>query len=228
MPSLYSRFPNPDDVLALPVETLAAILLQMALAHRQGAGFVPASVTQPDTLEIVDGRDYQHPKSQQVARHVNSAWNWLERNGYIESVGDINGLNGWRDFTANGLAVAQGQDMQRLADAASFPKALLHPTIRDKVWNAIVRSTNATSQNELSDAVGYAFVTVEDAVRVACGYEAKDFGDNLIKRAVDPDTGPLGDRDTTKQTKEQLGLQTLFLGALAAYRNPDSNLQPAE
>ena len=113
--------------------------------------------------------------------------------------------------------------MQRLMDAAAFPKSLLHPAIRDKVWNAIVRSTNATSQDDLAGAVRDAFVTVEDAVRVAGGHNAKDFGELLVRKAFDPDTGPMGDRDATKPLKERLGLQTLFIGALNAYRNPVSH-----
>ncbi|MEH2524205.1 MULTISPECIES: TIGR02391 family protein [unclassified Bradyrhizobium] len=223
MPSLFSKFPNPDYVLKLAPEVLGPVLLKMALDQRQAAGFVPESVTQPDASEVINGKDYPYPASDQVKRHVNSAWNWLEREGLIERSAGINGVHGWRDFTPKGLGVAEGQDMQRLLDAAAFPKSLLHPDIREKAWNAIVRSTNTTSQGDLADAVRDAFVTVEDAVRLAGGYDAKDYGDALMKKAFDPDNGPLGDRDTTKPQKERLGLQTLFIGAMNAYRNPVSH-----
>lgn len=220
MPSLFSKFPDPDYVLGLGPEALGPVLLKMALDRRQQAGFTPESVTQPDALEAVEGKDYPHHKSDSVRRHVNSTWVWLEREGFIERSEGLNGVHGWRDFTTKGLLVAQGQDMQRLIDAASFPKVLLHPAIRDKAWNAIVRSTNTTSQGDLADAVRDAFVTVEDAVREACGYDAKDYGWKLIDKAFDPDNGPLGERDTTLPPKERAGLKTLFNGAMDAYRNP--------
>jgi hypothetical protein len=207
MPSLFSLFPDADDVLKLAPEDLGPILLKMALDQRQQAGFTPESVARAPDSELY--QVYPHPKSQQVDRLVNSAWNYLEREGFIEPSEGINGRNGWRDFTRKGLAVAQGQDMRRLIDAADFPKSLLHRAIRDKVWCAVVRSTNASTQDDLVDAVRAAFVAVEDAVRTACGYDPKDFGDALMKKAFDPSTGPMGNRDTSKPAKERAGLQTL-------------------
>jgi uncharacterized protein (TIGR02391 family) len=195
----------------------------MALDQRQQAGFTPESVARAPDSELYQGKVYPHPKSQQVDRLVNSARNYLEREGFIEPSPGDNGRYGWRDFTRKGLAVAQGQDMQRLIEAAAFPKSLLHPAIRDKVWGAVVRSTNATSQDDLVDAVRAAFVAVEDAVRAACGFDPKDYGDALMKKAFDPGTGPMGDRDTSKPAKERTGLQTLFIGAMNAYRNPISH-----
>jgi len=226
MPSLFSLFPDADDLLKLAPEDIAPVLLRMALPQRQGAGFTPESVTKAPVSELVDGKDYPYPKSLHVDRLVNSAWNWLEREGFIERSPGINGANGWRDFTQKGLMIAQGQDMQRLAEAASFPKSLLHPAIRDKVWGAVVRSTNSTSRGDIVDAVRGAFVAVEEAVRAAGGYDPKDFGEPLMKKAFDPDTGPMGDRDTSKPVKERAGLQTLFIGAMNAYRNPVSHRTP--
>jgi len=226
MASLYSVFPNADELLALSPEDIAPILLKMALAQRQSAGFTPESVTTPDTVEVMAGKTYPHPKNQMVDRLVNSSWNWLELEGYIERSQGINGIHGWRDFTKKGLAVAQGQDMQSLISLAAFPKDLLHPSIRDAAWSAIVRSTNLTSQTALVDAVRGAFVAVEEAVRAAGKYDAKDYGDLLMKKAFDPDAGPMGDRDKSKPPKERAGLQTLFIGAMNAYRNPISHRTP--
>jgi uncharacterized protein (TIGR02391 family) len=223
MPSLFSLFPDADDVLKLTPEDLGPILLKMALDQRQNAGFTPETVARPPDSEMHMGKMYSYPKSQQVDRHVNSTWNWLEREGFIEPAEGMNGRNGWRDFTPKGLKVAQGQDVRLLIDAAEFPKSLLHPTIRDKAWSAVVRSTNATSQGDLDAAVRDAFVAVEDAVRAAGGYDPKDFGDGLMKKALEPDTGAMGDRDKSKPDKERRGFQTLFMGAMNAYRNPVSH-----
>jgi uncharacterized protein (TIGR02391 family) len=226
MDTLYSLFPDPDVLLKLAPEDLAPILLRLALPQQQGAGFIPGAVTQVPVHQLVDGKDYPYHKKQSVERLVNSAWNWLERDGYIEPAPGMNGTYGWRLFTNKGLAVANGQDMQRLRDAMEFPKSLLHPAIRDKAWNAVVRSSNATSQNDLVDAVRGAFVAIEEAVRAAGSYASSDFGEPLMKKAFDPENGPMGDRDTRKPRKEREGLQTLFVGAMNAYRNPISHRTP--
>jgi hypothetical protein len=118
-------------------------------------------------IDIMNGRGYAFHEKQAVDQHINSAWRWLEREGYIEPSPGINGIHGWRVFTAKGRAVAQGQDMRALRDAAEFPKSLLHPVIRESAWTAVVRSTNGTTGTALLDAVRDAFVKVEEAVRDA-------------------------------------------------------------
>jgi uncharacterized protein (TIGR02391 family) len=71
-----------------------------------------------------------------------------------------------------------------------------------------------------------AFVAVEVAVRAAAGCKPSDFGDPLIEKAFHPDTGVMGDRDTSKPKKEREGLMTLFKGAMNTYRNPVSHRTP--
>ena len=101
-----------------------------------------------------------------------------------------------------------------------FRPHFFHPAIRDTSFRAITRSANTSTLGDLTDAIRAAFVAVEDAVRQAGGYKAKDFGAPLMKAAFHPDTGPMGDRDTNKPQAESEGLQTLFVGAMNAYRNP--------
>src|SRR5258708_39995119 len=106
MPSLFSLFPDAGELLKLAPEDIAPVLLGMALSQRQAAGFTPESVTKAPVSELVEGKDYPYPKNQLVDRLVNGAWNWLEREGYIERSPGINGAPGWRDFTQKGMAVA--------------------------------------------------------------------------------------------------------------------------
>ena len=49
METLQSLFPNADDLLAMKPEELAPILLKLAAARRQQAGFWPDTVTQVTT-----------------------------------------------------------------------------------------------------------------------------------------------------------------------------------
>jgi uncharacterized protein (TIGR02391 family) len=226
MDTFYSLFPDADALLKVSPGDLAPILLRLALPKVQPAGFIPTAVTEISTADAVAGKDYPFYKKGQVEQLINSAWRLLEREGFIEPSPGINGQNGWRQFTKKGLAIANGQDMTRLREALEFPRSLLHPLIRDNAWNVVMRSSNAMSGTTLVDAVRSAFVAVEEAVRAAGAYAPSDFGEPLMKKAFDPDSGPLGDRDTTKPSKERAGFQTLFIGAMNAYRNPVSHRTP--
>jgi hypothetical protein len=120
MDTLYSLFPDVEALLKMKPEDVAPILLKLALPQQQAAGFIPAAVTQVPTTDVIAGRDFPHHKRLEADRLVNSAWNWLERDGFIEPAPGMNGSNGWRMFTPKGAAVANGQDMQKLRDALDF------------------------------------------------------------------------------------------------------------
>jgi uncharacterized protein (TIGR02391 family) len=223
MDTLFSLFPDVDELLKVQPEDLAPILLKLALPHLQSAGFIPSAVTQVSSTDATAGRDYPFYKRQTVEQLINRTWNLIEREGFTEPQAGMNGRNGWRIFTEKGEAVARGEDVQKLRNALAFPASLLHPAIRETSFRAVMRSANSSTLGDLTDAVRAAFVAVEDAVRQAGGYKAKDFGAPLMKAAFHPDTGPMGDRDTNKPLAEREGLQTLFVGAMNAYRNPVSH-----
>jgi hypothetical protein len=142
METLHSIIPSADELLATPIEDLAPILLRLAAARMQGAGFIPEAVTQitvgTGMAATVMGAYPMHRQAQ-VDAVLSKAWNWLEREGYIEPSAGMNGRNGWRILTDAGQAVADGQDFQKLREAMAFPKELLHPSIRDRVWGALRR-----------------------------------------------------------------------------------------
>jgi uncharacterized protein (TIGR02391 family) len=223
METLFSLFPDADKLLKMQPEELAPIFLRLALPRIQGVGFIRSAVTETSAGDAIAGKDYPFHKKQAVDQLKNKTWNWIDRGGFIEPAPGINGQNGWRQFTEKGERIARGEDIQKLQAALAFPESLLHPTIREASLRAVVRSANAASTTDLVDAVRAAFVAVEDAVRQAGRYQPKDFGAPLMKAAFDPDTGPMGDRDTGKPKAEREGLQTLFIGAMNAYRNPVSH-----
>lgn len=217
METLQTLFPTADELLATPLEDLAPVLLRLASARLQGAGFIPEAVTQITLgTGMAATRDNGYPfhKKAQVDTLLNRAWNWLERNGYIEPAPGINGRNGWRMLTDEGAAVAAGQDFRQLLAMREFPKSLLHPAIRDRVWRALQRS-------ELDEAVRTSFVAVEDAVREAGKFTHGDYGVDLMRAAFHPDTGPLTNQKSVKAERE--ALSHLFAGAVGAYKNPVSH-----
>ena len=219
MPSLFSIFPDADKLLALRPEEVAPILLQLALPQIQSAGFVPDAVTQVTGVDASEGRDYPFHKKAQVDTLINRSWVLAERVGLIEPAPGINGRNGWQVFTESGEAVARGQDLARLLVAADFPKELLHPAIREKSWRAIVNSSNAGAEDELTDAVRSAFAVLEEAVRTAGGFTRSDSGAPLMRDAFNADRGPLRDRDSARPLPEREALGHLFAGAYARFRH---------
>ena len=187
METLHSIIPSADELLATPIEDLAPILLRLAAARMQGAGFIPEAVTQINVgagMAATAMGAYPMHRQAQVDAVLSKAWNWLEREGYIEPSAGMNGRNGWRILTDTGQAVADGQDFQKLREAMAFPKELLHPSIRGKVWGALRR-------NELDEAVRTSYVVLEDAVRDAAGLSHGDTGADLMRKAFHADTGKL-------------------------------------
>jgi uncharacterized protein (TIGR02391 family) len=217
MQSLPSVIPNADDLLALPIEDLGGILLKIAAAKMQTAGFTYAGVSEIPLAAIMAADragGYPPHKKAQVDAHLARAWNWLERYDLIEPSPGINGRNGWRVFTDEGRAVADGKDLAQVRAAMDFPKTLLHPLVREKVWTALARS-------DLDEAVFAAFKAVEEAVRKAGAFTATDIGVALMRKAFDKNTGPL--TDLAHPEPEREALAHLFAGAIGSYKNPHSH-----
>ena len=138
----------------------------------------------------------------------------FQRNDLITPAGGMNGRNGWMMFTPKGEQVSDAQDIQRLRAAADFPRWMIHPSMAEKVWRALMR-------NDLGDAVLFAFRAVEEAVRSAGGFTANDYGVKLMRDAFNKDKGPL--TDLSQPEAEREGLQQLFAGAILSYKNPHSH-----
>ncbi|MGY3533165.1 MULTISPECIES: TIGR02391 family protein [Bradyrhizobium] len=212
-----------DDLLKMTPADVGRIMLMIAKQVRQGAGFTyEAITTEPFGTGMAAERGSNYPffKKAQIDEHLNKAWRLLEREGFIESSPGINGTHGWKTFTDAGLAVANGHDFEATRVAMLFPKELIHPAIRDKVWAALARG-------DLDEAVFAAFKAVEVAVRQAGGYEATDLGADLMRKAFDPSEAPKDNRgrltNLTHPPGEREALAHLFAGAIGSYKNPHSH-----
>ena len=89
-----------------------------------------------------------------------------------------------------------------------------------------IRRSNANrrqafTRGESGLAVFNAFKQVEVAVREAGSFAWKDLGTDLMNEAFKPKIGPLTDKGLPEP--EQLGLRSLFSGAIAYYKNPKSH-----
>lgn len=126
----------------------------------------------------------------------------------------INGTNGFRVLGRRGRQLLDRNQFNSYREAAEFPKSMLHPSIADRVWTSLARG-------EMAEAVFTSFRSVEEAVREAGGFELTDIGVSLMRKAFNPDTGPLTDQNQPAAERESL--MQLFAGAIGSYKNPHSH-----
>jgi uncharacterized protein (TIGR02391 family) len=208
--SIRLLIPDPETLVALAPEELSYYILQMVPAD--GAG---------TTLGHIDPTYPPHGNSPYCAMTPNlkmqveiamaEAWQWLESQLLIVPSPGANGTNGFRlqGRRARGLKIKE--QFGAFRRASSFPKELLHPSIAERAWLSLMRG-------DLEEAVFNAFKSVEVAVRDAGMFAETDIGVNLIRRAFNPDNGPLtrlGD-----PAAEREALMQLFAGAIGSYKNP--------
>lgn len=219
MPRLPDLIPDPDVLLDLPPEELARSVLIVANSAAQNGMFQAANVLAREALcgGLVDNGLPVYPTQRypQIWRAGREAWQWLEVNILVMPAEGMNGNNGWRVLTRRGEALLEDEAGYRAyVDAVGFPKTLLHPEIADDVWLDIARG-------ELAIAVFRAFRAVEEAVRNAGDFQPNDVGVDLMRRAFNPNNGPLTKMDDPMAERE--GLVALFAGAIGSYKNPHSH-----
>jgi len=148
MPTLQQPIPNVDVLPALAPEELAPYLLEVAKSQLQNGIFHPNNLT----LTTVGSGMAAYQQSAYATRAsdvelaVAEGWNRLRVQGFIVPASGIHGSNGFCTISRRGRAITIEEDFKHFAAAAAFPKAMLHPSIADKVWLDLARG-------ELADAV---------------------------------------------------------------------------
>jgi uncharacterized protein (TIGR02391 family) len=139
------------------------------------------------------------------------AWWWLEREGLIvEKPSHPPG----ECFVRRGRHVLNAEDLKSLRHANLLPRKFLHPHLASKIWGPYLRG-------DYDVTVFQAFKEVEVAVRQAGKFPATELGVPLMRKAFDPDRGPLTDGEQPLAEREALA--HLFAGAIGAYKNPQSH-----
>lgn len=204
-------------LLALPREELAGPLLEV-LASYGGSPNQP-----PRPAEFIGALYYQQPNpkyprehQREVERAISEAWGWLEREGLIAV--DWTNINDDSYYvTVRGRAVTGKDQFEVYRTASKLPRELLHPKLQDDVWLNFIRG-------KFDTAIFEAYREVEIAVRDVGGFVAGDIGTKLMRRAFDPENGPL--RIPDHEDSEREGLAHLFAGAYGSYKNPPSHRRP--
>ena len=185
MDTIRTLIPDVEVLLAMAPEELAPYLLKLAREMSQTQPrqtFLPDAIT--DRNGYTDQNGYPIKRQDEVSVSMNEAWQWLRINMLIIPEVGINGNNGWTVLSRRASTITSDQDFHSFLEAAAFPKALLHPSIADKVWLNLARG-------DLEDAVFIAFKAVEEAVRQAGSFGPTDIGVALMRRAFDKTDGPL-------------------------------------
>lgn len=201
---LARRVRNAEEVLDLQPEELGGIILR-ALVEDGGDVHLHNFVVGLRQVDEV----YLRAFTERIDRAIGEAWSWLEAQGLIASTGDA-----WQFVTRRGKAVSEAQAFADFRKASLLPRELLHPTLSASAWRNFIRGNHDT-------AVFEAFKAVEEAVRAAAGYSARDIGTDLMRKAFHPDDGPLSDMSVLPA--ERQALAALFSGAIGSYKNPVSH-----
>ena len=192
---------DPEALLSLEPEELAAFVLK-DLTATENAG------------NTLNRHNYcLRFQRQDVQKAIMEAWVWLEREGCLAPKPGLIASNAVF-VTRRGRRLAESQDTSAYKRSGLLPKEFLHPVIAQNVWSAFIRG-------EYDTAVFQAFKQVEVGVRQAASYSDSDIGVTLMRRAFNPETGPLSDQSALPA--ERQALSDLFAGAIGSYKNPHSH-----
>ena len=163
----------------------------------------------------VGGYDMKHRAT--VERALRRAWRELEDAELIEEPDRDNGGNGYRVVSEKGREVDCQVDLSAAKSRGWLTPELLHPDLSGA-------SLTTFQSGNYDLAVFEAFRTVESTVRKRGNYSHRDFGVELMKKAFDPDSGPLRDLSASQARKRDM--QNLYVGAMGALRNPKAHNDP--
>jgi len=212
--SLSRLIPDAELLLALPPEELAFYVLQ-AIQESTSNGLLHIQVLHNE-VNGTAGRQPPYPGAQRdrIEVAITEAWQWLENQLLIVRAPGLNGNNGYRILGRRAAGLRTEEQFKAFRQGLAFPKELLHPSIADRTWIAIMRG-------EFDAAVLFAFRAVEIAVREAGSFGMTDVGVDLMRRAFNPTNGPL--TRLSDPAAEREALMHLFAGAIGSYKNPHSH-----
>lgn len=200
--------PDPEALLALEPEEVAGIVLEHL--NIQSANGITLNRHTFSLEQTVHG--YPPHYHQRLREALMEGWVWLEREGLLAPLPGHSGE--WVFITRRGRRLQRAADLAAYRQANLLPRQQLHPVIAQKVSPAFLRG-------EYDTAVFQAFKEVEVAVRQAGGFDARDLGSALMRKAFAPKTGRLTDLGVVES--EQQALSDLFAGAIGLYKNPHSH-----
>jgi uncharacterized protein (TIGR02391 family) len=211
---LRTTFPDPDVLLALEPEELAAKLLFLVRSRQDlGARLNPNNLDNELWQSVPGFPPYPRERADEINLAIAEAFAWLEAQGLLVPDSGMNGSNGWRRLSRRARRIENEADFAQYATARRLPRDTLHPKLGKTVWLAFMRG-------EFDVAIFQAMKAVEVAVREAADLPDK-LGVPLMRRAFDPKNGPLTDMESEEGERD--ARSALFAGAIGSYKNPHSH-----
>ena len=215
MRELYTVIPDPDVVLALEPEELAATLLMLMRTRGESESFsvhnMVGEVRHEDPSRGISG--YPNARWPDLELAVSEAFAWLEAQALLVPQPRSHG-GSWKVLSRRARRFESEEDFRQFQMARRLNRDLLHPAIAGKVWLSFIRG-------DFAEAIFTAMRAVEITVREAAGFPEGDHGVPMIRRAFHKETGPL--RDPDQEEAEREALMHLFAGAIGSYKNPHSH-----
>ena len=209
MTTLAELISDPDAVLALELEKLAGVALELISSSgpNEPSRLHPSSFTSYETMG-----NYPQNRKEEIAFALMEVWQWLVQEGLIAPrPGET---NGWHFITRRGKKVKNREELSAYRSSVILPRRLLHPAIVKACWSAFLRGDYDT-------AVFQTFKELEVVIREAGKFKAEDYGVDLARKAFHEFNGPLADQ--SMPVSERQALSHLVAGALGSYKNPHSH-----
>lgn len=204
--SLEKFFPPVEICLSLEPEELAVPLLK-CLMNTADTGLNLGNFVRSEDFDRYGGE-----KADDVRRLVTESWIWLERELMIAP--NFRLSPGWIYVTKRGKELAAEDDIQKYIRSSTISSQSHDPILANKVYPLFIRGDYDT-------AVFQAFKEVEVRVRARACLSEEDFGVSLMRKAFDPDGGPL--TDPTRVKTEREATAHLFAGSIGLFKNPSSH-----
>lgn len=116
--------------------------------------------------------------------------------------------------TKIGFRFLESQFRRVMKDYALMPETYIHPEIAKKSFPLL-------NSGQFESAVMQAFKTIETTIRKLIGAKPEEVGVALIRRAFNPDQGPLTNVKLPKAERE--AFSNYIAGAFGYYKNPCSH-----
>jgi uncharacterized protein (TIGR02391 family) len=215
---IIAHYPTIEQIRVAPELEVERVLLR-AVVEYCADGMHPMVTRDaiPTLLLEADGYAYNAQARSDLGRVIARAWKALENAGFIEEPDSYNGKNGFRVPSAEGRQAQKATDYIGVRMRTKFTREMFHPSLPDAAWNAF-------SVGDYDTAVFEAFKSLEVAVRTKGGFSNTDFGAALMKKAFDPNSGPLRDQAATRNRR--LARCELFTGSFGEIRNPKGHNDP--
>lgn len=209
MATLADMIPDPSLVLALELEELAGVALELLFAVGPDE---PSRLHSSGFTNLKTIGNYPEAQRKDIEFALMEGWQWLVQEGLIAPL--PGNSNGWHFITRRGKKIKNREGLVAYRNAVILPQKILHPVIVQVCWSAFLRGDYDT-------AVFQAFKELEFAIRERGRFKAEDYGIDLARKAFHESTGPL--TDLSVPLSERQALSHLVAGALGSYKNPHSH-----